>query len=501
MRSVDRGPHPVAFGEPAARWVLGATILGSGMVLLDSTVVNVALPSIGADLDADVAGLQWTINGYLLPLAALILVGGWLGDRYGRRRIFVIGATWFAVASLLCALAPSTGFLVASRALQGVGGALLTPASLAIIHATFRREDRGRAIGAWSALGGIAAAVGPLLGGYLVDALSWRAVFLMNLPIAAAVVAVSLRHVPESSDPTVEGGIDLPGATSATLGLAGVTYALIESAERGLTSPSIVVATTGGLVALGGFVVIERRSAHPMLPVGIFSSSQFTFANLLTFVVYGALGGVFFLLVVQLQNGLRYSALEAGAASLPVTVLMLTLSPSAGALAQRVGPRLLLTVGPLTIGGSMLLMTRIEPGVSYVTGVLPAVTLFGLGLSSTVAPVTITVLAAADERHAGVASGVNNAVARVAGLLAVAVLPIAAGITGDDYTDPTALSDGFSTAMVITAALAAAGAVLAFSAIDDSVLERTDGEDEGDQIPARHCAIEGPPQRRASIRS
>ncbi len=484
--SAGAGPAGLAMDEPAARWVLFATILGSGMALLDGTVVNVALPAIGDDLGADVAGLQWTLNGYLLPLAALILVGGAFGDRYGRRRVFLIGVVWFAVASVLCALAPSTEVLVAARALQGVGGALLTPNSLAIIQASFRREDRGTAIGAWSALGGIAAAIGPLLGGYLVDAISWRAVFLINLPMAAAVL-VAVKRVPESRDDSADGRPDLAGALAAVVGLGGVTYALIEAPERGTTSAAVLTAGLLGAVALVAFVVVERRGRSPMLPFDIFASRQFTFANVITFVVYGALGGVFFLLVVHLQGSLGYSPLEAGAASLPVTLLMLVGSPYAGRIAQRIGPRLPLTIGPLGIAAGMLLMVRITPGASYVGAVLPAVLVFGAGLALTVAPVTATVLAAADDRHAGVASGVNNAVARAAGLLAVAVLPVAAGITGSAYDDPSALTDGFQLAAVITALLAASGGVLAAATIDSSLMAA------GDEIASTHCAVGAPP--------
>lgn len=489
----DPSAGGVSFSEASGRWVLLATVLGCGMALLDSTVVNVALPAIGDEFDADVAGLQWTVTGYLLPLAAFILVGGSLGDRWGRRRVFVVGVVWFALASVLCALAPSTSLLVAARVFQGIGGALLTPGSLALIQASFRRQDRGRAIGAWSALGGIAAAAGPLVGGWLVDAVSWRAVFVINLPIAAVVVAVSVRHVPESRDTSISGPVDVFGALSVIVGLAGVTFALIEGPGRGVLSPPVLAAAVAGVVGLAAFVVIERRSAHPMLPVGIFSSSQFVFANLLTLVVYAALGGVFFLLVVHLQVSLGYSPLEAGAASLPVTVLMLVLSPSAGDVAQRIGPRLPLTMGPFAIAGAMVLMTRIEPGAGYVGAVLPAVVLFGLGLSATVAPVTATVLAAAEDRHSGVASGVNNAVARAGGLLAVAVLPVVAGLTGDAYGDPASFTSGFGTAVLIAAALAASGGVLAFVTIDDTVLTDQAEVPAEERPPRRHCAVDGPP--------
>ena len=412
----------IRYDSPVGRWVLGVTVLGSGIAFLEATVVNVALPAIGADLDADVAGLQWTINGYLLTLAALILLGGSLGDRYGRRRIFNIGVVWFVGASALCAVAPSIEVLIAARIVQGIGGALLTPGSLAIIEASFHPDDRGRAIGAWSALGGVAAAVGPLVGGWLIEAVSWRAIFLINIPLGAFVVWAANRHVPETRDPTISGRLDFRGSAFASLALAGLTFGVIQAPENGLGSPAVIGAIAVGLASAFAFVRAERRSPEPMLPLSIFDSRQFTSANLVTFVVYAALGGVFFLLVVFLQVALGYTPIAAGAASLPVTALMLVLSPRAGALAQRIGPRLPLTLGPILIAVGMLLMRRIDPGDSYLGAVLPAVVVFGLGLSLVVAPVTATVLAAADERHAGVASGVNNAVARTAGLVAVAAL-------------------------------------------------------------------------------
>lgn len=421
-RSEGPGARPpaglVRFGSPAARWVIAATVLGSGLAQLDATVVNVALPAIGHSLHAGVGSLQLVVTGYSVTLAALILLAGTLGDRLGRWRVFTVGVGWFTVASALCAAAPSTGVLVGARALQGTGGALLTPGSLAIIQSTFVAEDRGRAIGAWSGLGGVVAAIGPLVGGYLVQAVSWRAVFLINLPLGCAVGWLAVRHVPESRDPTVTGGLDLGGAILATAGLAGATYAMVEGPSRGLANGAVIASALAGILGLGGFVIAERRGAHPMLPLGIFSSRQFTAANLVTFVVYAVPGGVFFLLVVVLQGALRYAPIAAGASLLPVTALMLGLSARAGALAQRIGPRLPLTAGPLLIAAEMLLMTRIGPGAGYVAVVLPAVVVFGLGLALTVAPVTATTLAAADARHAGVASGVNNAVARTAGFTA-----------------------------------------------------------------------------------
>jgi EmrB/QacA subfamily drug resistance transporter len=474
-------------------------VLGSSVAFLEATVVNVALPELGRDLDADVAGLQWTINGYLLTLAALILLGGSLGDRYGRRRVFEIGVVWFVVASALCAVAPSIEVLVAARIVQGIGGALLTPGSLAIIEATFHSDDRGRAIGAWSALTGVAGAVGPLVGGYLIDAVSWRAIFLLNIPLGAFVVWASRRHIPETRDPDITGALDLRGSALATLGLGGVTFALIQAPDEGMGSPLVIAALAVGVTAMAAFVKTERDSGQPMLPLSIFASRQFTSANLVTFVVYAALGAVFFLLVVFLQVGLGYNAIEAGAASLPVTGLMLVLSSRAGALAQRIGPRIPLTAGPFVIAAGMLLMSEIDIGDSYTGAILPAVIVFGLGLSLVVAPVTITVLAAADPRQAGIASGVNNAVARSAGLLAVAVLPLVAGLSGADYQDPSALADGFSIGMRVAAGLAAAGGVLAFVTIRDDVLERAKDparrrcQEAIDQAPERHCAVAGTP--------
>jgi len=443
---------PIRMGSARGRWLLLAAILGSGMAMLDATVVNVALPHIGKELGAGFSGLQWTLNGYTLTLAALIMLGGSLGDRYGRRRVFVIGVAWFAAASLMCGLAWNVESLVLARALQGVGGALLTPGSLALIAASFDERDRGAAVGAWSGLGGIAGAIGPLVGGWLVEQVSWRAVFLVNLPFAAVVLWVAARHVPESRDPAAAGELDLAGAGLAAAGLAGLTY--------GLISVQWVPAVLG-VLALAGFVLMERRSAHPLVPLELFTSRVFVAANLVTFVVYAALGGVFFLLVLQLQVVASFSPLRAGMALLPVTALMLLLSARAGALAQRIGPRLPMTLGPLIAAGGLLLTLRIGPHASYLRDVLPAVAVFGLGLSCMVAPLTATVLGAAPEHLAGTASGVNNAVARSAGLLAVASLPALVGLGGADYTEPGAFGSGFRAAMVICAGLLIVGAVVA----------------------------------------
>ena len=455
----DRGSAPLSLDSAQGRWVLTAAVLGSGVVLLDSTVVNVALPALGRDLDADFADLQWTVNGYLLSLAALILLGGSLGDRFGRRRLFVIGTVWFGVASLLCGLAPDVRTLVAARVLQGVGGALLTPGSLALLQASFPRADRGRAIGAWSGLGSVAAALGPFLGGLVVE-VSWRWVFLLNVPLCAVVVAVALRHVPESSDPEAARSIDVVGAALGAAGLAGTTYALIALGEDGLSG---VVATVGatGLLLLVAFVVVERRLREPLLPPGTFASRQFTAANLVTFAVYAALSSFFLLVVVHLQVVGGYSPLASGVALVPITLLMALLSSRSGALAVRRGPRLQMTAGPLAMAAAVLLLSRVGRDASYVVEVLPGVLLFGLGLATTVAPLTTTVLAAAPDRHAGLASGVNNAVARTAGLLAVAVVPVAAGISGNDYQDPELFAPGFRTAAYLMAGMLVVGGVLA----------------------------------------
>ncbi len=453
------------FESTSGRWVLAIAVLGSGIVFLDGTVVNVALPEIGRDLDASTSSLQWILNGYLLTLASLILIGGSLGDRYGRRLVFVVGTGLFTAASLLCAVAPSAEFLIFARLLQGIGGALLTPGSLAMIEASFRQRDRARAIGAWSGLGGVATAVGPLLGGYLVDAVSWRAIFLINLPLGLLVMAMATRHVPETRDTAADGGLDLRGATLAALGLAGVTYALIEGPDKG-ASVVIVIAAVGGLLALAAFLKTERRSASPMMPLSLFASRQFSAANAVTFAVYAAIGGFFFLFVAFVQVALGYSAVAAGASTLPVTALMLVFSARSGALAQRIGARIPLTIGPLIVALSLLWMTRIEQGDDYLSSVFPQVVLFGIGLTLVVAPVTATVLAAAEDRYAGIASGINNAVSRVAGLLAVAVLPLAGGLTGDAFYDPEAMTDGFRTAVLICAALAALGGMLAWITIE-----------------------------------
>ena len=444
----------LALSSRGGRWVVAATALGSGMAFLDGSVVNVALPAMRRDLGGGIAMQQWVLDGYLLTLSALLLLGGALGDRYGRKRVFVFGLVGFTVASLGCGLAPTGSALIAARAVQGVAGALLVPGSLALIDASIASEDRGRAVGAWAGLAGVSSAIGPFVGGWLVDASSWRWVFLINLPIAVAAVAVTTRFVPESR--SGDGGrLDLVGAALVTIGLAGVVFALIEGPAHGWSVLAIVSAVIGG-AALLVLPSYESRQPAPMVPIAAFRSRQFVGVNLTTLVVYAALSGALFLLALQLQQSLGYSALEAGAALLPITVVMLLLSPRMGALSERVGARVPMTVGPLVAGVGLALMARIDPGVSYAPTVLPAVLVFGLGLSITVAPLTATVLASVPDSQAGIASGTNNAVARIAGLLAVATLPAISGI-GQSVAS---LRHGFDRSMLVSAVLCALGGIV-----------------------------------------
>jgi EmrB/QacA subfamily drug resistance transporter len=507
---ISQAPGSVRLAEPRGRWVLAAAVLGSSMAMLDGTVVNVALPTIGRELGTSLAGLQWTVTAYTLTLAGLILLGGSLGDRLGRRRIFLVGVVWFALASALCGLSPNIGVLIAARALQGMGGALLTPGSLAIIQATFFANDRPRAIGAWSGLGGVAAAIGPFLGGWIVGTAGWRWIFLLNLPLAAAVVVVAGRHVPESRDPTASGKFDVLGAALAALALTGITDALIEASSHGLSRAAITGAA--GIAAGVAFVLVERHRGRPrraeqpaarvppMLPLNVFASRQFTAVNVVTFLVYGALGGTLFLLVLELQVVAGFSPLQAGVSLLPSTLLMLVLSSRAGALAQRIGPRWLMTAGPLVTGAGLLLATRIGPNASYLADVLPTVVLFGLGLSATVAPLTATVLASADVRHAGVASGVNNAVARAAGLIAVAGLPLAVGLTSSGYSDRALLEAGFRAAMVVCAGLLAVAAALSAVTIDNSVLRPEPDHPVAEPECLTCCPVGAPPLEPGSLK-
>ena len=444
---------------------LAATIVGSGMVFLDSTVVNVALPAIQRDLDTDLAGLQWVVTGYLLTLGALLLLGGALGDLRGRRRVFLAGLGIFTVSSILCAAAPTLAVLIAARVLQGVGGAMLVPQSLAIVTAAFRHEDRGAAIGAWSGLSGLSTAIGPFVGGSLVDAFSWRWAFLLNVPLAA-VTWVLARSVPETRDADAAPRLDVPGALTVTLGLAGLVYALIEGPERGFGSLPVTIAGVAGVTLLAAFVEIERRAAAPMVPLTLFRSKRFTGANLTTFTVYAALGSGFFFVSLQLQTVLGYSALESGAAGLPVTALLATLSTRMGRLAQRIGPRLPMTIGPIVAAAGFLLLSRVDAGSSYWTGVFPGMVVFGLGLAITVAPLVGAVLMSVEERYTGTASGINNAVSRVAQLLAIALLPFAAGLAGVEV-GTEAFSDGYARAALMTSALLTIGGVTAWLTVGE----------------------------------
>lgn len=456
----------VRLGTPTGRAVVAAATLGSGMALLDGTVVNVALKTIGEDLDASLAQLQWITNGYLLSLASLILLGGSLGDRFGRRRIFVIGTVWFAIASLLCGLAPDPETLIVARVLQGVGGALLTPGSLAMIQGAFAPADRPKAIGAWSGLGSIAAAIGPFVGGALVDYAHWRWIFLINVPLAVLTIVVAQRHVPETRDPHASTHFDAAGALLATLALGGTTYALIQWG-----GPLAAYAGVVAVLAAVGFVVVERREREPMLSLGIFADRTFSAANVMTLLVYAALGAAIFFVTLQLQTVGGWDALEAGIATLPITVCMILLAAKGGELGARIGPRIPMTVGPIVMGAGCLLLLAIGDDVDYLVDVLPGVTVFGLGLAMMVAPLTATVLAAAPDEHAGIASGVNNAVARAGSLLAVAALPVAVGLNGDDYAVPAVFDDGYRAAMIACAALLVAGGVISCLTIRNVVLE------------------------------
>lgn len=417
--------------------------------MLDSTVVNVALVRIAEDFNAGFTALQWISNGYTLTLAAFILLGGVLGDLYGRRRVFLIGTVWFALASALCASSTGEGMLIAARALQGIGGALLTPGSLALISATFVPHDRAKAIGAWSGLGGVAAAIGPFLGGWLVE-INWRLVFLINLPAAAAIVAISLRHVPESKSDShgVKPRVDVVGSVAVVLALSGITYALTEAGRLGWTWPVITIGVLG-LAAGVLFVFVERRVRQPLMQLQMFADRVFAAVNVVTVFIYAALSAFVFLVVLQLQVVSGWSPLAAGVSLLPVTVLMLALSARSGALSQRIGPRSLMAIGSLLAAGGFAWTLRIGPEARFLTDVLPAGVLLGLGLSCAVAPLTAAVLAAAPDDMAGAASGINNATARTAGLLAIAVIPAVVGLSRPGGQDAAGFDRGFGSAMLI----------------------------------------------------
>lgn len=463
-------PHDqvdLTFTSRRGRLVLLATVLASGVAFLDATVVTVAIPRMGDDLGAGFSALQWVLDAYLLTLGALVLVGGALGDVLGRRRVFVIGMWGFGVASVLCAVAWSPASLIAARALQGIFAALLTPTSLAILSASFPAEERGRAIGAWSGLSGVTTAVGPFLGGWLVDVASWRWIFILNVPLLAAAVFVTRAAVPADVGAGAGLGrrallrrVDLPGAALTVVGLALIVTPLIEVQRMPIAV--VVASIVAGVLTLVGFIVYERRRDQPMLPPVLFRIRTFTVANLITLAVYSALSAMGFLLTLGLQRGLGYSALAAGAATVPITLVLLVFSTRVGALLPRTGARPLLALGAVVTGLGLALMSTIGPGTSYLTGVLPGVMVFAVGLVLVVAPVTTTALTDVPADRQGVASGTNNAVARVAGLLAIAILPVVAGLSATGAMEPEPLLDGMSAALRIAAVICAAGGVIAW---------------------------------------
>jgi EmrB/QacA subfamily drug resistance transporter len=443
------------------RLTLIAAILGSGVATLDGTIVNVALPAIEQDLGGGLTAQQWVVNAYLLALGSLILIGGSLGDIYGERLVFTVGVAAFGVFSLACALAPTIGVLIAARTLQGVAAALLTPSSLAIIIGAFSARERGPAIGTWTAWGGIAAVIGPLAGGVIVDQVSWRWVFALNVPLVAGTVVLVLAAVPRT--PRVAGRrVDVIGAALCATGLGGIVFALIEQPRLGWTSPAILVPLVGGALALAAFVVYELRAAQPMLALDLFERRNFSAGNVETLAMYAGLAILFFYLVIFLQQVAGYSALEAGLATLPTTLIMFALSSRFGALADRYGPRLFMGAGPLIAAAGIVLLLRTGLHTSYVADVLPAILVFSLGLTMTVAPLTAAVLADADESDAGIASAVNNAVARVAGLVGVPIAGVVAASTlvGDTFVADDASVDAFHRVVVVCAALVATGGVV-----------------------------------------
>ena len=456
------GPRELlSYRSAQGRWVVAAMVLGTSVAGIDSTVVVVALPAIGRNLHAGFEGLQWTVTGYALTLASLILLAGSLSDRWGRRRVFLAGLGWFTLASVLCSAAPGIGWLIAARAAQGIGGALMTPASLAIIEATIQPGDRTRAIGTWAGFSGVSAAIAPFVGGWLLEAGSWRWIFLINVPVAAVTAWATRHHVPESRDNSTSGRFDWPGALAAIAALATTTYAIIVLPSAGLTSPRFAGPAAFALLSWVGFAVTERRASHPMLPPAIFAPAQFRAANAVTFVVNGALGGFAFVFIPALEIIAGYSPVVAGSALVPVTVVTLLLSGTSGRLAQRIGPRPPLVAGCLLCAVASVLAVRIGPHAGYWTVVLPLAVLFGFGLASLLPPLTASAMNSAPDSLAGLASGVNNAVARVAGLLWIAALPPITGLTGAAYTDPIRFQSSFAQISWICAAAFGCAAALA----------------------------------------
>jgi EmrB/QacA subfamily drug resistance transporter len=482
MIAVD--PDGLALHSTTGRIALTATIAASAMASLDATVVNVALPHIGDDLHAHVSSLQWVLTGYLLALASLILLAGALGERFGRRRVFVLGTIWFAVASLLCGAAPSIQVLIGARLLQGVGGALLTPGSLAIIQASFRETDRAAAVGAWSGFGGIAGAVGPFVGGALVDGPGWRWAFLINVPVAALVVVCARAAVPETKDTHAGGHLDTRGAAYTVVGLGAGTWALTEAGPRGWTDTTVLAGLGVAHVAIAESGSHLPSSVAPLVPPSLFANRTFTVVNIGTVFLYASIGLSFFLVAYELQVAAGWGALGAGVAMLPATIVMLMLSAQSGALAQRIGPKVQLSVGPILTAIGLLLLTRIGPSPQWATDVLPGALALGVGLVTFVAPLTATVMAAADADHVSTASGVNNAIARAASLAGLALIPVVSGLTA--ATGASEVTDAFRSALFIAAVVAALAGPLMFFGLRSSTRCARSARH-------MHCAVDGPP--------
>lgn len=457
---MSRDTSALRYGTSAGRGALTAIVLASGLAFLDTTVVNIALPAIGRQFDVGFSAMQWTVNAYLLTFGSLLLLGGGLGDRFGRRRIFLLGLASFSLFSVCCGLAPNILALIAMRAAQGAAAAVLIPGSFAMIATIFHGEDRSRAVATWSALVGTAAAAGPFIGGWLIDVASWRLVFLINVPITITSFCLAYRYFPDRPVETSGTGLDVRGAATVTIGLTGIVYAIIEGPIRGWRHPGIVVAGATGVASLLLFFRIEQVVPHPMMPLRLFHNQEFSAANLLTLGVYAGYNAALFITVLQLQISLGYSALAAGAALIPIELLLLILSPWVGRTAYRIGYWRLLTIGPLLCAGGFLLLADVSSGTSYISGVLPGVLLFSLGFALTVAPLSTTVLGSVAPRYVGVGSGVNNATARVGGLLAIALLPAVAGASAFTTLNEDRFTHVFQSTMWQAAGLCAIGGLI-----------------------------------------